>query len=103
MAGDAAAGRRMSALVLVLVAAGYAACLAGVLLCPALVPEPGTWLDTSDFAGDPRLVVMAANGLYWLLVLGVAAGIIVVITLAARAALRQLADAVWAAEDGGRR
>lgn len=99
--GDAA-GRRMSAVVLVLVATGYGAVLLGVLLCPALVPEPGTWLDASDLADGRPLGLMAANGLYWLLVLGAAAGIIAVITLAGRAALRQLTEAVRVAEDDDR-
>ncbi|MDN4614936.1 hypothetical protein P5G50_10785 [Leifsonia sp. F6_8S_P_1B] len=98
MEGEAAAVRRLSAAVLVLVAAGYAACLAGVLLCPAIVPEPATWLDASTISGDPRLGAMAANGLYWLVVLVAAALMIAGITLAGRAALRQLADGERVAE-----
>jgi hypothetical protein len=98
MAGDGAAERRMSSAVVVLVATGYGAAIAGVVLCPALVPEPGTWLDASAFADDHPLGLMAANGLYWLLVLAAAAAIISGITLAGRAALRQLTDAVRVAE-----
>lgn len=98
MTGDASATHRMSAAVLVLVAAGYAACLAGVMLCPSLVPEPAAWLDASVFADDPRVGEMAANGLYWLLVLGAAALLIATITLTGRAALQQLADGTRVAE-----
>ncbi|MGH1550416.1 hypothetical protein ACRAWB_15070 [Leifsonia poae] len=93
-----AVGRALPAVVIVLVAAGYAACLAGVAVSPALVSEPDRWLGVPSSAEHPWLGATVAHALYWLLVLVAASGCIAAITFAGSAALRQLAEAERAAQ-----
>lgn len=94
----------LPALVIVLVVAGYVACFAGVIVSPALVPEPDRWFGASLSMEHPWLTATVVHALYWLLVLLAASACIAATTLAGSAALRQLADADRVAdEDPARR
>ncbi|WP_285116462.1 hypothetical protein [Leifsonia sp. fls2-241-R2A-40a] len=97
--GAGAVGRALPALVIVLVAAGYVACLAGVAVSPALVAEPDRLLGVLRSAEHPWLEATVAHALYWLLVLVAASACVAAITFAGSAALHQLSEAERVLED----
>lgn len=81
--------------VFVLVAIGYLSCLAILLVCPSIVPEPIYWsLDHTVFAStvDDVFRVSTVSLGYWMVATAVAIGLALVITLLAGRALRALGE-----------
>ncbi|WP_025157591.1 hypothetical protein [Leifsonia aquatica] len=90
--------------VFVLVAIGYLSCLAILLVCPSIVPEPIYWsLDHTVFAStvDDVFRVSTVSLGYWMVATAVAIGLALVITLLAGRALRALGALAALAALGG--
>lgn len=81
--------------VLVLVVVGYVSCLAILLVCPSIIPEPMYWsLGRTVFADtvDDVFRVSTVSLGYWMAATAVAIGLALVITLLAGRALGALGE-----------
>ncbi|UAJ78049.1 hypothetical protein IT072_12215 [Leifsonia sp. ZF2019] len=85
--------------VFVLVGVGYASCVAVLLVCPSIVPEPMYW--AMDLSGDVFRISTFSLG-YWMTACVVALGLALAITLLAGRALAALGELAQSASGENR-